>query len=132
MPLYIYRKQAEPLKNQTGEVIEPILQEGLYFVYEIKPDKMPVGYFDEHARYFSNHTLQMMATDRVYLFTDGFPDQFGGEKEKKYKRTRLLSFLLSIQRLSLVDQRQTIAQEFNAWKGNIEQIDDVSVLAVEI
>lgn len=130
--LYIFRNDAHPLIAEKAKKIEPILVHQNLHVYEVKPDKMPVGYFDDQARFFTNHSLQMQVGDRIYLFTDGFPDQFGGEKGKKYKRSLLLQFFMSIQAQSLVDQRQTLTLEFERWRGSYEQVDDVSILAIEV
>ena len=68
----------------------------------------------------------------MYLFTDGFSDQFGGEQGKKYKAANFKRFLLSIQDKDMDVQRQTFTKEFDLWKGNLEQIDDVCVMGVRV
>lgn len=130
--MYVYRQGSEPLKTTSGESFEPVSQQDQLYIYELKPDKMPVGYFDEDERVFTNHHLQLEKGDRIYLFSDGFPDQFGGEKGKKYKRGSLLKYLASIQQASLSTQKVMLEEEFTNWRAHYEQIDDVTVLSVGI
>ena len=70
--------------------------------------------------------------DNIYLFTDGYLDQFGGEKGKKFKKTNFKKLLLSIEEKSMQEQSQIIQETFNKWKGDLEQIDDVCVMGVRI
>jgi serine phosphatase RsbU (regulator of sigma subunit)/ligand-binding sensor domain-containing protein len=132
--LYIFRANDRVLKTTEGlEMVranDDTTQQP--FIYEIKPDKMPVGYFDEVDRPFNNHSLQLEKGDRIYLFSDGYPDQFGGEKGKKYKRGALLKYLSGIQNGSLSNQKTMLEAEFFKWKGELEQVDDVTLLAVEV
>ena len=81
---------------------------------------------------FNNHTISINKGDNLYLFSDGFADQFGSKRGKKYKSTNLNKFILSIKDLSMEDQLKALHDEFYAWKGDFEQIDDVCVMGVRI
>lgn len=98
---------------------------------EYKPNKQPIGKYTE-AKPFITHQIQLQKGDSIYIFTDGFADQFGGEKGKKFKKARLKELLLSIQGKSMDDQQKIIGQTFENWKGNSYQIDDVCIIGVRI
>jgi serine phosphatase RsbU (regulator of sigma subunit) len=70
--------------------------------------------------------------DFLYIYSDGFSDQFGGKSGKKYKSTNFKKFLLTISSKSMEEQNQLLSKEFNSWKGDLEQIDDVCVMGVRI
>ncbi len=97
----------------------------------IKADSQPIGRYDLNEP-FTAHALQLNKGDSMYLFTDGFSDQFGGEKNKKYKSANFKRFLLSIQDKDMDTQRELIGKEFERWKGDLEQIDDVCVMGVRV
>lgn len=98
---------------------------------ETKGDKQPIGKFMKNQP-FTNHTLNLQKGDIIYLLTDGFPDQFGGEKGKKYKYKPLKDKLLSISSLPLEEQKQMLYKEFIEWKGDLEQIDDICLMGVKV
>lgn len=98
---------------------------------EIKANKQPIGYVEE-PKPFTNHTLHLSTNDTIYLFTDGFADQFGGEKGKKYKYKQLEENLLANSNKSLEEQKQLLTTSFNNWKGNLEQVDDVTIIGIKI
>lgn len=97
---------------------------------EIKADKQPIGRF-ENAVSYTTHNVELQEEDCIYLFTDGFVDQFGGKEDKKYKSTNFKKFLLSIQDLKMSEQYQALLAEFIEWKGEGEQIDDLCVFGVK-
>ncbi len=98
---------------------------------ELESDKMPVGY-GERTNKFTNYTLEINKGDIIYIYTDGYADQFGGPRGKKFKYKQLNDLLLSINNSPLDEQLKTIKQTFNDWKGNIEQVDDVCMVAIKI
>ncbi|MBP8790659.1 MAG: transporter substrate-binding domain-containing protein [Breznakibacter sp.] len=98
---------------------------------EIKADRQPIGLFD-HSHPFTEHTFELKKGDTVYIFSDGYRDQFGGPKGKKFKVEPFRKLLLSIQQAPMSKQRMIIDQVFEEWKGNLEQIDDVCVIGVRI
>jgi serine phosphatase RsbU (regulator of sigma subunit) len=100
-------------------------------VIEIKPDKQPIGNYTD-SKPFTTHTFQLQKSDTLYIFTDGFQDQFGGEKGKKFKASNLKKLLLSIQHETMTRQLELISEAFEAWKGNLEQNDDVCLIGVRV
>lgn len=99
---------------------------------EFKPDKMPVGKHDKDIESFTSHSIMLKKGDVIYTLTDGFPDQFGGSKGKKYMIKNLKEYLLQISELSMLEQKQRLTNEFNVWKGESEQVDDVCIIGVRI
>ena len=97
---------------------------------EIKPDKMPVGIDAIEENSFTSHTLQLKAGDIVYLFSDGYPDQFGGPENKKFKYGPLRELLIRISDLSMEEQRKELDQVMSQWKGDEPQVDDILVLGI--
>jgi serine phosphatase RsbU (regulator of sigma subunit) len=98
---------------------------------EIKGDKQPIGKHIERKA-FTNHQITLQKNDSVYLFTDGYADQFGGEKGKKFKYSQFKELLISIQNESMEKQRELISESFESWKGKLEQLDDVCVIGVRV
>jgi serine phosphatase RsbU (regulator of sigma subunit) len=98
---------------------------------EIKADKQPIGK-SIHTKAFTTHQLDLEAGDRIYLLTDGFADQFGGEEGKKYKTKNLKSLLLKTASQSIVQQCESIIGEFHNWKNKLEQVDDVCIFGIEV
>jgi serine phosphatase RsbU (regulator of sigma subunit) len=96
-----------------------------------KADKMPVG-LGIKTDSFATKTINLCENDMVYMFTDGYADQFGGEKGKKFKYKQLEELLLSISQLSMTEQRNALNEAFNSWKGDTEQTDDVLIIGVKI
>lgn len=97
-----------------------------------KPDKMPVGISDSDAVPFTHNEISLSEGDIIYTFTDGYADQFGGPKGKKYKYKKFLELLNSGKSNHLSQQKIRIEAEFKSWKGNLEQIDDVCVIGVRV
>jgi serine phosphatase RsbU (regulator of sigma subunit) len=92
-----------------------------------KGDKQPVGSHHD-AKPFTTHEVECKPNDRFYLFSDGYGDQFGGEKGKKFKTKSLAELLFKLKSLPLNKQGEKLAEEFENWKGDFEQLDDVCVL----
>lgn len=101
-------------------------------VIEFKPDKMPVGKHDRQDVPFTQQELDLQSGDVVYALTDGFPDQFGGEKGKKFMSKNLREFLVSHSSLSMKEQCDLLETTFVNWVGDLEQVDDVSIVGVRI
>ena len=109
----------ETLKNDT------------HALYEIKGDKQPVGLMSKMLP-FKNHKIQLEKGDAIYLYSDGFADQFGGELNKKFKSNNLKKAFLDFQGLSMAEQGENLITIFNDWKGNREQVDDVCIIGFKI
>ena len=100
---------------------------------EIKADKMYIGNNkDGIADEFTNHTIQLQKEDCVYIHTDGYADQFGGPKGKKFKYNKFKDVLTANAHLTIEEQHVVLDDAFYAWKGNQEQVDDVLVIGVKI
>lgn len=110
---------------------EPSLVLNQYALYEIKADKQPIGRYLNRKAY-TNHQHKLLANDTLYVFSDGFADQFGGDQGKKYKSKNLKHFLISIQHLSMPEQKAALLQEFNTWRGAHEQVDDVCIIGLKV
>jgi len=98
---------------------------------ETKPNKQPIGQFDNPLPYMS-HTFDLKKGDSFYIFSDGYVDQFGGEKGKKFRAKAFKELLLSIQNKKMDEQKNLLNKSFENWKGSLEQIDDVCVIGVRI
>jgi serine phosphatase RsbU (regulator of sigma subunit) len=116
----------------------------LYFVRsgnlkEIKGDNMPIGISSEAGKSFTGHELQLQKDDTIYLFTDGFVDQMGGKRRKRFTTTRFKKLLLDIQDKIMFEQRTIIEHTLNEWMGEgggshkkVEQIDDIIVMGIKV
>ncbi len=116
-PLWIYKKSA-PEKVEI-----------------IKPDKFPIGglEFDfEEKRQFKSKEIQLEKGDTFYLFSDGFADQFGGDRGKKFMVANLQRILAQNSHKSMQEQHQVLTEAFQKWRGTFEQIDDVLVIGVRL
>jgi len=100
-------------------------------IKEIAADKQPIGY-QEGQKPFSAHKVALNKGDLVYLFTDGYADQFGGPNEKKFKYNLLKETLKSIAHLSMKEQKQKLGEVFDSWKGKQDQTDDVCIIALKV
>jgi len=100
-------------------------------LHEIKPDKQPIGKTD-YGKPFATHALQLNKGDSMYIFTDGYPDQFGGVKGKKFKYKQLEGLLMANSKKSMQEQKNILERSFTEWKGSLEQVDDVLVMGIKI
>ncbi|MGZ4118913.1 MAG: PP2C family protein-serine/threonine phosphatase, partial [Bacteroidia bacterium] len=98
---------------------------------EIKADKQAIGK-TENPYPFTTHTIQLQKGDILFLFTDGYADQFGGDKGKKIKSKPLKEMLVSNSIYSSAEQKEKLEVAFREWKGNIEQVDDVCIIGIRI
>ena len=98
---------------------------------EIPAHKQPIGFYPTMTPY-PNHTIQLKKGDTFYLFTDGYADQFGGEKGKKLKYKPIKNILMSATNESMEHQKQILVDYFIKWKGNYEQTDDVCIIGITI
>jgi serine phosphatase RsbU (regulator of sigma subunit) len=98
---------------------------------EFKANKQPIGKYTDPLPY-TTHYISLSKNDILFIFTDGYQDQFGGEKGKKFKASNLKELLLSIRNESIQEQKKTLEKTFENWKGKLEQIDDVCIIGVKI
>ena len=110
-----------------------ILSLGDYHLFEIKADKLPIGVnLDGVVDIYTNHTVPVDKGDTIYLFTDGYADQFGGPMQKKFKYHRLKDLLLSVQDKTMIEQKRILVKTFSKWKGVEDQIDDVLIMGLRV
>ncbi|MGZ4033811.1 MAG: tetratricopeptide repeat protein [Bacteroidia bacterium] len=108
-----------------------VIREGK--LIEIHPDKNPIGtYLHGELKNYTHHEIQLQKGDTVYIFSDGYADQFGGDKGKKFKYKSLQQLLISIQDKSMTEQKNILIKKLKDWQGNLEQVDDILIMGVRI
>lgn len=122
--------------EDTGELQYSGAHNPLYHIRdgkltEIKANKMPVGINAVEEESFTNHNLKLISDDMVFIFSDGYPDQFGGPHNKKFKYGPFKQLLEKISGEDLVIQKQKLLSEFYKWKGDYKQVDDVLIIGVK-
>ncbi|MBL4624634.1 MAG: SpoIIE family protein phosphatase [Flavobacteriales bacterium] len=102
-------------------------------LYSIASDRLPIGVNEDgEPDVFMEHSLQLSKNDIIYLFSDGYADQFGGPKGKKYLYKRLRKFLVSIHKQSMVKQKEELNENIIMWMRQNEQVDDIIVMGVRV
>jgi serine phosphatase RsbU (regulator of sigma subunit)/Tfp pilus assembly protein PilF len=101
-------------------------------VIDLKPDKMPVGKHDKQEVSFAQHEYDLQEGDVVYTLTDGFPDQFGGPRGKKFMVRKLRELIVANARLPMDQQKDILKSTFMNWVGTLEQVDDVTIVGVRV
>ena len=124
------------LNLKTNEIAWAGANNPLYIIknnqlIEVRGDRQPVGYSYQQEP-FTDHRLELKKGMVLYLFSDGFHDQFGGSKGKKYKTKQLKNKFLEIHKEPLLEQKNILHKEFLTWRGDIEQIDDVCVIGLKL
>ena len=105
--------------SRTGDVIE------------LSGDKQPIGKSPVNKP-FTHHEMDLMDGDCLYLFTDGFQDQFGGDRNRKFSKKRMRELILSLSSRAITEQKEKLALHFSEWKVDQDQIDDVCVIGIRI
>ncbi|MFA6401673.1 MAG: SpoIIE family protein phosphatase [Salinivirgaceae bacterium] len=98
----------------------------------IKADKNPIGIYIKEKETFTQNLVPLQKGDTLYIFSDGYIDQFGGQHEMKYTSNRFRDFLLTIQDKTMAEQKELLNSNIDEWRGPIEQIDDIIVLGIRI
>lgn len=102
-------------------------------IIEIKGDKQGIsGSTDDEKKPFTNHSFQLQKGDMLYLFTDGFADQFGGPDGKKFRYKNLQKEFVHVHSMPSKAQREYLNNVFDNWKGNLDQVDDVTIIGIRI
>ena len=99
---------------------------------ELAPDKIPVGKHDRDSVSFTQHEVEIQKGDMIYTLTDGFPDQFGGPKGKKFMYKKLKEMLITIAHKPTAEQQTVLKGTLKDWMGNTEQVDDVTIIGVRV
>ena len=122
-PIYIVSKSINSLK--------PLMNYGAFDFYEVKPDKMPISYF-VRMNSFTTKTIQLQKNDSIYLFSDGYPDQFGGKKNRKFKYKPFKQLILENVDKTMSEQKIILEKTLNNWQGNNSQVDDITIVGLTI
>lgn len=102
-------------------------------VREIKADRQPIAkYYDKTEKPFTNHVVDLVENECVYLFSDGYQDQFGGEENKKYSKSKFKNDLLEVSKLSMDEQLTALLKKNADWKGETPKTDDVLVMGLRV
>lgn len=101
-------------------------------IIELDSDPFSIGTYVNNEREFTNHTLQLQKGDCLYLFSDGYADQFGGPRGKKFMRKQFRMMLLQHHGLPMSEQKWRIAETLDRWRGEGEQIDDILVMGIRV
>lgn len=137
-PLIIIRNSKNPqlsvkdTVSATNKIYLPIFELNGNLLYEIKADKFPVGRYHSDLVNYTNHEIQLYKGDVIYTFSDGYQDQFGGEKDKKFTSKRFKKLLLSIYPEEMEQQKEILIRIHQEWKGEAEQIDDICIIGVKV
>lgn len=126
-PVYILRDKSIPL----DENLKIIAENENFILLSTYADKQPVGAF-EYMNDFSLNEFQLYPKDQIYMFSDGYYDQYGGPKNKKFLKKRFNKLLLDSYGMSSVKQKELLKSTIENWMGNYEQIDDITVLGITI
>ena len=129
-PLYLVAKKDNFNPINVSNIYSELIQEE-NSLYEIKGNNCSIGAEDPVFK-VAEQVFEYNKGDAIYLSSDGYADQFGGEADRKFKSKRLKNMLLSIQDKSMSEQKEALVQEFQNWKGDKEQIDDATIIGVKL
>lgn len=100
---------------------------------ELKPDKISIGsWFDDPSRTYTTQQMQLLPGDTIYLFSDGYADQFGGPQGKKFKIAQLRALLLTAQEKEMNQQARMLENAIENWRGALEQVDDMLLIGIRV
>jgi serine phosphatase RsbU (regulator of sigma subunit)/Tfp pilus assembly protein PilF len=136
-PIWVLRKVGgnKLIANITNEgdvqEFEPNQIGDNYVLFEIKPDKQPIGKYSD-PKPFRNWEITVEKDDRIYVFTDGYADQFGGAKGKKFMSANMKKLLISMQEQPIHEHKLVLDQNFETYRSEHEQIDDVCIIGYKV
>ena len=138
-PMYLIRKVADEKKPVEELVVSKHIRHKTYKhnnaeyeFYETRADRMPVGIYYKKMNSFTNHEVKVKPNDTLYIFSDGYADQFGGGNGRKFLSTHFKKLLIEIQDYSLLMQKEILKQTLKDWRGNIEQVDDILIVGIKL
>jgi serine phosphatase RsbU (regulator of sigma subunit) len=130
-PLYFVRKKQHGPLVENGQALEPDVETDTHWLFQINADKQPVGAY-EYRKPFTNHLFRLLPGDTIYLSSDGFRDQFGGQKGKKFMAKNLKQILVSIQDKKMEEQKELLNKTIADWMAGYGQNDDICVMGVRV
>lgn len=130
-PIYIVSETAPGnIENVNSRIFE--LPENNKKIYELKVDRMPIGVFMTEQKQFNKFSVQLLEGDKIYMFSDGYPDLFSREQNKKFTTKRFKELLLSTADLTMNAQLNMIEDNYKSWVGKEKQIDDILLIGMQI
>ncbi len=128
-PLYIIRHE-----NETAIISDNVRRtaKNKAILYQLNADKMPIGIYLKEKENFTTHTVQLLANDTLYLFTDGYVDQFNSATGRKFLTSHFKETLLDIYNEPIENQEEILSEVLDNWKGSRAQIDDILILGFKI
>jgi len=129
-PILICRRKTA--ENILLEYNDPPISSDSFDIWEIKGNKMPIGYYVAGQKPFTTHILKLLPSDTLYMLSDGYVDQFGGPGNSKFLMTNFKKLLLNLQHDSLEDQKKILNQTINDFMGTQKQVDDILVLGFRV
>ena len=133
MDIALYKINTKDLSLEYAGAYNPLWVINKTGLTEIKGNKFPIGKMEgRDQNTFTNHKLQLNKNDAVYVFTDGYADQFGGDFGKKFKYKNLSQILLSNTEVPMAKQKEMLNNTIENWKGSYEQIDDILIIGVRV
>ncbi|MBI3519964.1 MAG: tetratricopeptide repeat protein [Bacteroidetes bacterium] len=131
MVLCAFSKNTNTLQFSCANRPLILIRDGV--LKEFAPDKYTIGgAIDNVEKKFSNKEMEIQKGDMIYMFSDGYPDQFGGPKNKKFKYKQVIEMLLANHHLAVNQQKLILETTFNDWKGNNEQTDDILFIGIKM
>ena len=127
-PLYLARNR--DMEDPGLDEVQ-FLETNDHRLYDIKGDRQPIGIYSRESE-FHTKKIQLQKGDAVYMFSDGFADQIGGPRGKKYMSKKFKKALLCLQHLSMEEQKAELDQTLETWRGDLEQVDDILVVGIRI
>lgn len=133
MDIALLRYDPKTMEARFAGANRPLFMVRNYEADSIRPDKLPIGGFrPDEDRKFTQSVLTLQKGDRLYMYSDGYADQFGGPLGKKIMSGKFKDTLKSIHESPMNEQKETLHSFFDSWKGNYEQVDDVLVVGIKV
>ena len=127
--LYLVRDRAREAPDIEGMTSLEGENGGDLILYDIPGDRMPVAFHDRMDK-FTTHEFRITKGDQLYMYTDGFADQFGGERGKKFKYRPFKNLILSHANLAMEEQNKALTGRLLEWKGEYDQVDDICMIGL--
>ena len=135
-PCWVVREltKAEKQKYTAGELEleKGSLTNGKHLLVTIDADRMPIGVSSQMSKSFSMYSKKLVKGESYYLLTDGYSDQFGGERGRKYLKKNLKKFILEIQGIPMKQQKDLLEKNLVDWMGNNDQVDDILIMGIKV
>ncbi|MFP4060062.1 MAG: tetratricopeptide repeat protein [Bacteroidales bacterium] len=122
----------ENMKLQFAGAFNPLIKVRNNEIIEIRGDRMPIGIHINMKDDFTNHEIDIQKNDAFYIYSDGYVDQFGGDKGKKFMSKRFKQLLIEINKFSMQEQKQILENRLKEWMGQYEQVDDIIVIGARV